>query len=63
MLDDALALTVWAHPGMTTYYRNASGRIVIASPWKYLEYWTRTEQFDPNDYIVGPTAVGNGAAR
>lgn len=51
-LDEALALTVWAHPGMTTYYRNSAGRIVIASPWKYLEYWSRTEEFDPNDYTV-----------
>jgi 4-hydroxyacetophenone monooxygenase len=51
-LDAALALTVWAHPGMTTYYRNAAGRIVITSPWKYLDYWSRTAAFDPSDFHV-----------
>lgn len=49
-LDDALSRTVWAHPGMTTYYRNAAGRIVVSSPWTYLDYWQRTATFDPADY-------------
>lgn len=51
-LDDALARTVWAHPGMTTYYRNSAGRIVVTSPWKYLEYWSRTLVFNPDDYVA-----------
>ncbi|ORW74181.1 flavin-containing monooxygenase [Mycobacterium sherrisii] len=61
-LDAALALTVWAHPGMTTYYRNAAGRIVITSPWKYLEYWSRTLEFDPTKFKVEFDAEGEVAS-
>lgn len=61
-LDEALSRTVWAHPGMTTYYRNAAGRIVVSSPWTYLDYWQRTAQFDPADYasfaVQGAERVG-----
>nr|WP_271213819.1 NAD(P)/FAD-dependent oxidoreductase [Rhodococcus wratislaviensis]GLK41083.1 monooxygenase [Rhodococcus wratislaviensis] len=52
-LDDALARSVWAHPGMTNWYRNDAGRVVISSPWKYLDYWKRTLEFRPDDYQLG----------
>jgi len=53
-LDEALSRSIWTHPGMTTYYRNGAGRIVISSPWKYLDYWSRTLGFDPGDYVRTP---------
>ena len=34
-LDEALSHCIWSHKGMTTYYRNDAGRIVVSSPWKY----------------------------
>jgi 4-hydroxyacetophenone monooxygenase len=49
-LDEALAQCIWSHKGMTTYYRNDAGRIVVSSPWKYVDYWERTREFDPSDY-------------
>jgi 4-hydroxyacetophenone monooxygenase len=49
-LDEALAHCIWSHPGMTTYYRNEAGRIVVSSPWKYVDYWERLHEFDPSDY-------------
>jgi 4-hydroxyacetophenone monooxygenase len=49
-LDEALAQCIWSHKGMTTYYRNEAGRIVVSSPWKYVDYWDRTREFDPGDY-------------
>ena len=49
-LDAALAQCIWSHEGMTTYYRNDSGRIVVSSPWKYIDYWTRLREFQPGDY-------------
>jgi 4-hydroxyacetophenone monooxygenase len=49
-LDDALSRCIWVHPGMTTYYRNSAGRVVVSSPWKYLDYWQRTLGFDPASY-------------
>jgi 4-hydroxyacetophenone monooxygenase len=51
-LDEALAKCIWVHPGMTTYYRNGSGRIVTASPWKYVDYWSRTKEFRVDEYVV-----------
>ncbi|BBY80244.1 NAD(P)/FAD-dependent oxidoreductase [Mycolicibacterium pulveris] len=49
-LDDALSRCIWSHPGMTTYYRNEFGRVVVSSPWKYIDYWQRLLTFDPADY-------------
>jgi 4-hydroxyacetophenone monooxygenase len=49
-LDDALSQCIWSHKGMTTYYRNGAGRIVVSSPWKYIDYWAMTRDFDPADY-------------
>jgi 4-hydroxyacetophenone monooxygenase len=59
-LDEALSSTIWAHPGMTTYYRNSKGRIVVPMPWTNVEYWhmTRRPQLE-RDYrcVFGPTAA------
>ena len=49
-LDEALAQMIWSHKGMTTYYRNDAGRIVVSSPWKYIDYWERLRDFDPSEY-------------
>jgi 4-hydroxyacetophenone monooxygenase len=53
-LAEALSATIWAHPGMTTYYRNARGRIVVPMPWTNVDYWHRTRMPDLDDYIVEP---------
>ncbi|GAA4491671.1 NAD(P)/FAD-dependent oxidoreductase [Rhodococcus olei] len=53
-LDEALSRSIWSHQGMTTYYRNDAGRIVISSPWKYIDYWQRTLEFDRSDYVDEP---------
>jgi len=49
-LDEALSHCIWSHEGMTTYYRNGFGRIVVSSPWKYVDYWERTREFNPAEY-------------
>ena len=49
-LDAALAQTIWAHPGMTTYYRNKRGRIVVPMPWSNVDYWHRTRRPRLDDY-------------
>jgi len=51
-LDRALAGTVWEAGGTTTYYRNASGRIVTNSPWQYVDYWRRVHEPDIADFIL-----------
>jgi len=55
-LDDALSRTVWAHPDVTNYYRNASGRIVGTCPWTYIDYWRRTLAADLAGYVVEAAA-------
>jgi len=50
-LDDALSKCIWSHPGMTTWYRNEAGRVVVSSPWTYLDYWNRTRELDLDDYV------------
>src|SRR5207248_7514042 len=49
-LDDALSQCIWSHQGMTTYYRNGAGRIVVSSPWTYIDYWNRTKEFNAAEY-------------
>jgi 4-hydroxyacetophenone monooxygenase len=51
-LDAALAKTIWAHRGMTTYYRNGNGRIVIPMPWTHVDYWRRTLEPDLSHFHV-----------
>ncbi|MHB8694163.1 MAG: flavin-containing monooxygenase [Solirubrobacteraceae bacterium] len=51
-LDEALSQTIWAYPGMTTYYRNSRGRIVVPMPWTNIDYWHRTRGPALEDYIL-----------
>jgi 4-hydroxyacetophenone monooxygenase len=66
-LDAALEQSIWVHPGMTTYYRNSAGRVVISSPWKYLDYWGRTLRFEPSEFVLSDVGASErataGAAR
>ena len=45
---------------MTTYYRNDAGRLVVISPWKYVDYWARLREFSPDDYHPVDAAVSSG---
>ncbi len=45
---------IWSHPGMTTYYRNARGRVVTVMPWRLVDYWTMTRTPDLSDYRLDP---------
>ncbi len=41
---------IWTHPGMTTYYRNKSGRVFSAMPWRFVDYWAMTHDADLTRY-------------
>ncbi|MCC8960835.1 NAD(P)/FAD-dependent oxidoreductase [Bradyrhizobium sp. Pear76] len=41
---------IWTHPGMTTYYRNSSGRVFSAMPWRFVDYWKMTHDPDFTQY-------------
>jgi 4-hydroxyacetophenone monooxygenase len=42
---------IWTHPGMSTYYRNANGRVVSVMPWRLVDYWSMTEKPDVSDFV------------
>ena len=53
-VDRAHSQLVWAHPGVTSWYKNAAGRVHAASPWRLVDYRNLTEKFDPNEYQFTP---------
>ena len=53
---------VWTHPGMTTYYRNSRGRVVVNNPFRMLEFFQWTEFADLDDYLLEPARTSTTAA-
>ncbi|MPZ62526.1 MAG: SidA/IucD/PvdA family monooxygenase [Propionibacteriales bacterium] len=51
-VDAAHERMIWTHPGMTTYYRNAAGRVVTTTPWRVIDYWFMTRTPDLDAYHV-----------
>ncbi|MGE0881268.1 MAG: FAD-dependent oxidoreductase [Acidimicrobiia bacterium] len=49
---------VWAHPGVTNWYRNKSGRVVTNSPWRIVDYRNLTADFHPEEYEFSSTRQG-----
>lgn len=43
---------IWTHPGMSTYYRNAKGRVVSVMPWRLVDYWSMTHEPDFSEFLV-----------
>jgi len=48
--DARHATMVWSHPGMTSWYKNASGRVTTTSPWRLVDYWGWTKEPNLADY-------------
>jgi 4-hydroxyacetophenone monooxygenase len=51
-VDEAHEHMVWTHPGMTTYYRNERGRIVVNSPYRNVDYFAMTRGADLDEYVT-----------
>lgn len=49
-MDKRLEGMIWSVSGGTTWYRNASGRVVSNMPWSTPEYWEMTQQVQLCDY-------------
>jgi len=43
---------IWTHPGMTSWHRNAQGRVFSTMPWRLVDYWSMTNHLDLADYRV-----------
>lgn len=44
---------IWTHPGMDTYYRNSRGRVVVATPFRVVDYWQMARNAEMADYALG----------
>ncbi len=53
-VDEAHEHMVWTHPGMSTYYRNDRGRIVVNSPYRNVDFFDMTRAADLDDFITEP---------
>ncbi|MGV9674004.1 flavin-containing monooxygenase [Nocardia sp. NPDC003482] len=52
-VDAAHERMIWSHPGFSTYYRNSRGRVVVANPWRVVDWWRLTKEADLSDYRLG----------
>ena len=48
---------IWSQPGMTSWYRNRHGRIILI-PWRGIEYWEMTRSPDLDQFEVHARAAG-----
>ena len=62
-IADKLKHTIWAHPGMSTYYRNSKGNIVVPMPWTNYDYWQMVREPDLADFHVRKGGAAQGEAR
>ena len=49
-LDEAHSKMIWTHPGLSTYYRNAAGRVISVMPWRLVDYWQMTREAQREDF-------------
>ena len=55
----------WSHPSATNWYKNKSGRIVMNSPWRLVDYRNLTTEIDVSEYVfddVTPGSINNADA-
>ena len=53
-VDEAISQMAWAHPGMSSWYKNAQGRVTQNSPWRLVDYRNLTAEFDSAAYTFTP---------
>jgi 4-hydroxyacetophenone monooxygenase len=52
---------IWTHPGMSTYYRNSKGRVVVCNPFRIIEFWGLTDAANLADYRARPASKAGPA--
>ncbi|MGH7022026.1 MAG: flavin-containing monooxygenase [Caulobacteraceae bacterium] len=51
-VDKANALMAWGAPQVTSWYKNATGRVSQNWPFPLVDYWTATVAPNPDDFIL-----------
>ncbi|MHB8529034.1 MAG: flavin-containing monooxygenase [Caulobacteraceae bacterium] len=59
-VDAANALMAWGSPGVTSWYKNAAGRVTQNWPFPLVDYWNATIAPNPEDFLL-KTKVGAAA--
>lgn len=49
-VDEAHSRMVWAHGGVSSWYKNKAGRVFATTPWRLVDYWNFTKRLNPADY-------------
>lgn len=60
-LDAEFEGMVWMHPGVTSWYKNAKGRVVTNSPWALSVYHSLTAEFDPTEFEMSTVKTTENA--
>ena len=56
-VDAANGMMAWGSPNVTSWYKNATGRVSQNWPFPLVEYWNATIAPNPDDFILGEPAV------
>jgi 4-hydroxyacetophenone monooxygenase len=51
-VDKANALMAWGTPGVTSWYKNATGRVSQNWPFPLVDYWNATVAPNPEDFVL-----------
>ena len=51
-VDQANALMAWGAPQVTSWYKNATGRVSQNWPFPLVDYWKATVAPDPDDFVL-----------
>ena len=62
-VDRKHAGMIWTYPGVTGYYRNSKGRIIVNNPFRIIEFWRMSERADLSDYQCVPCGTQTPRAR
>lgn len=54
-VDEAHGRMIWTHPGISTYYKNSRGRVVVQVPWRVIDYWHMLRKVNLGDFVTEPS--------
>jgi 4-hydroxyacetophenone monooxygenase len=60
-IDEMHERMIWTHGGMSTYYRNSKGRVVVPIPFRNNDFFSRLARSSLDDYVVH-SAKNSGAS-
>jgi 4-hydroxyacetophenone monooxygenase len=52
VVDGKLRNMVWSHRGVTSWYKNRHNRVTMTSPWRLVDFWALTHEFDLDEFVA-----------